>query len=108
MGRDLSATSKLSVSDAGKCLERLERGHWLYKSDDGYYELGVRTELQRRCMIDDSNRLARMAHCCCMVTACVRMLPRQTSRRTRRRRATSEERRDASGIRQHGAHARTR
>ena len=43
-------TGKLSASDAGKCLERLERGHWLAKSDDGFYSLGVRTELQRRYM----------------------------------------------------------
>lgn len=56
MGRDLSATSKLSVSDAGKCLERLERGQWLFKSDDGYYTLGVRTELQRRYLADEAQR----------------------------------------------------
>lgn len=35
------------MSDAHKCLERLERGRWLAKSDEGYYSLGVRTELQR-------------------------------------------------------------
>ena len=53
MGRDLSATTKLSVSDAGECLKRLERGQWLAKSDDGFYSLGVRTELQRRYMNED-------------------------------------------------------
>ena len=47
LGRDLTASAKLSVSDAHKCLERLERGRWLAKSDEGYYSLGVRTELQR-------------------------------------------------------------
>lgn len=56
MGRTLSATSKLSASDAGKCLERLERGQWLSKSDDGNYSLGVRTELQRRYLTEDSAR----------------------------------------------------
>ena len=53
MGRELSATSKLTVSDAGRCLERLERGQWLAKSEDGQYSLGVRTELQRRYLSSD-------------------------------------------------------
>lgn len=49
LGRDLSQT-KLSAAEAHRCLERLELGQWLAKSDDGHYSLGVRTELQRRYM----------------------------------------------------------
>ena len=52
LGRDLDATTKLSASNALCCLERLELGQWLAKSDDGYYSLGVRTELQRRYTAD--------------------------------------------------------
>ena len=59
MGRELSATSKLSISDAGKCLERLERGQWLFKSDEGYYSLGVRTEMQRRYLSSDEVKRAK-------------------------------------------------
>ena len=58
MGRDLSATSKLSVSDAGKCLKRLEEGQWLTKSDEGYFSLGVRTELQRRYLSEERPKAA--------------------------------------------------
>ena len=53
LGRDLTSTSKLTASDAGKCLEKLELGQWLFKSDDGFYSLGVRTELQRRYMSEE-------------------------------------------------------
>ena len=53
IGRDLESTSKLSASDAQRCLEHLTLGSWLAKSDDGYYSLGVRTELQRRYLADD-------------------------------------------------------
>ena len=45
-----SCTKDEDCADAGKCLERLEIGQWLVKSDDGHYSLGVRTELQRRYM----------------------------------------------------------
>ncbi len=48
LGRGLEHNSKLSASDAGKALEKLERGHWLLKSDDGFFSLGVRSELQRK------------------------------------------------------------
>ena len=61
MGRDLSATTKLSVGDAGKCLKRLEDGQWLTKSDEGYFSLGVRTELQRRYMSEDRPKAADAA-----------------------------------------------
>lgn len=54
IGRDLEATSKLSASDANNYLDRLTRAQWLAKSDDGYYSLGVRTELQRRYLASDA------------------------------------------------------
>ena len=53
IGRDLVSTTRLSAADANRCLEKLELGQWLAKSDDGFYSLGVRTELQRRYMSDD-------------------------------------------------------
>jgi hypothetical protein len=48
LGQDLTSTTKLTNSQACKCLERLELGQWLAKSDDGIYSLGVRTEIQRQ------------------------------------------------------------
>lgn len=54
IGRDLEATTKLSASDANNYLDRLTRAQWLAKSDDGYYSLGVRTELQRRYLKSDA------------------------------------------------------
>ena len=51
---DASSTAKLSGDAASKCLEQLELGQWLAKSDDGFYSLGVRTELQRRYWSDDA------------------------------------------------------
>ena len=45
--QDLSS-AKMTQNEAVACLERLERGNWLAKSDEGNYSLGVRTELQRR------------------------------------------------------------
>ena len=47
LGR-LLQVSKLTATEALSCLERLERGSWLAKDDEGCYSLGVRTELQRR------------------------------------------------------------
>ena len=54
IGRDLESTTKLNPTEANRCLERLTQGQWLAKSDDGYYSLGVRTELQRRYLASDS------------------------------------------------------
>ena len=53
IGRDLESTTKLAASEAEKCLERLTHGQWLALSNEGYYSLGVRTELQRRYMSED-------------------------------------------------------
>lgn len=46
--RELTATAKLSPSEARECLAKLKEGKWLTMDDDGNYGLGVRTELQGR------------------------------------------------------------
>lgn len=43
----LECQSKVSSDDASACLQQLEHDQWLYKSDDGWYTLGIRVVLQR-------------------------------------------------------------
>ena len=37
----------MSPTEAQECLQRLEEGQWLAKSEDGVYSVGIRCELQR-------------------------------------------------------------
>ena len=47
LGRELSSSNKINASEAQECLQRLEEGQWLAKSDEGVYSIGIRCELQR-------------------------------------------------------------
>eukprot|EP00326_Haptolina_ericina_P002325 CAMPEP_0181203078 /NCGR_PEP_ID=MMETSP1096-20121128/19190_1 /TAXON_ID=156174 ORGANISM="Chrysochromulina ericina, Strain CCMP281" /NCGR_SAMPLE_ID=MMETSP1096 /ASSEMBLY_ACC=CAM_ASM_000453 /LENGTH=189 /DNA_ID=CAMNT_0023293647 /DNA_START=49 /DNA_END=618 /DNA_ORIENTATION=- len=48
LGRELSGANKLNPSEAQECLQRLEEGQWLTKSEEGVYSVGIRCELQKR------------------------------------------------------------
>jgi len=43
----LDCQPRVSSEDATACLQQLEHGQWLHKSDDGVFSLGVRILLQR-------------------------------------------------------------
>jgi len=49
---ELSPGVRLSIDDTLTCLQRLEQGQWLTKSDEGAYSLGVRSEMQGLYMRD--------------------------------------------------------
>jgi len=43
----LECQPRVSSEDATSCLQQLEHGQWLHKSDDGSFSLGIRILLQR-------------------------------------------------------------
>lgn len=47
LGRELSGSNKMTATEAQDCLQRLVQGQWLAMSNDGYYSLGIRCDLQQ-------------------------------------------------------------